>query len=208
MRPRGTWLVVVVSRQVLQIPPTACMKYSALAPRNTIRFRDKYECSRERNKPKKLLCWLDDDSEELWKWFVVQWPKNLIAAELVSVYQTTYFTLQCSLSGIVIVEMGETDNLFYFTLLQENKILNTKSYPSYYTAHISWAMPSLPSCNVWCFYFSCKCISPDLGIVFLQFGLRCISCGVLAARVADWYEDASLQCRDGRRAPPRENLFN
>ena len=106
MRPRGTWLVVVVSRQVLQIPPTACMKYSALAPRNTIRFREKYKCSWERNVPKKLLCWLDDDSEELWKWFVVQWPKNLIAAELVSVYQTTYFTLQCSLSGIVIVEMG------------------------------------------------------------------------------------------------------
>ena len=106
MRPRGTWLVVVVSRQVLQIPPTACMKYTALAPRNTIRFREKYECSWERNVQKKLLCWLDDDSEELWKWFVVQWPKNLIAAELVSVYQTTYFTLQCSLCGIVIYEMG------------------------------------------------------------------------------------------------------
>ena len=132
MRPRGTWLVVVVSRQVLQIPPTACMKYSALAPRNTIRFREKYKCSWERNKPKKLLCWLDDDSEELWKWFVVQWPKNLIAAELVSVYQTTYFTLQCSFSGIVIWNGCITDNLFYFTLLQKNEILNTKSDPFTY----------------------------------------------------------------------------
>ena len=65
-----------------------------------------------------------------------------------------------------------TDNLFYLTLLQKNEILNTKSDPSTctYTAHISWAMPSLSSCNVWCSYFSYKCISPDLCIVFLQSG--------------------------------------
>ena len=80
-----------------------------------------------------------------------------------------YFTMQ-PLGDCNIWNGRITDNLFYFTLLQENKILNTKSDPSYYTAHISWAMPSLPSCNVWCSYFSCKCISPDLCIVFLQFG--------------------------------------